>query len=293
MRLSVLALVLAASAASAQPGGWPTPPAGPSVSVDLLYAVGDDLGITTTDVDGQLIEDGELGIVSTALVLGARVPVGRRLTAVAELPVAYAAYDFPESVDVSGFYADGLSDVALGNPYVGVQAGVRPDLSLDLGVRVPLAPNRDLNEVNGWEGGLRAAPERFEAYLPDTFAALLGVAYVPALNERLRLRLRAEPALLVPTTDQVVTTDPDLALGYGAALDAAVGRATLSGGVLGRQILTDGRYDTFFDADAVAVLGASVAVGGVRPSVAVRVPLYDAVLGQDATVALRLDVPIR
>lgn len=293
MRFLLLTALLA-TAASAQPGWRAVPTGGPVVTLDALYALGDDIPFTSAESPEP--GDDVLGVQSWAVVLGARVPVVGRLAVVGELPVAGVAYDYPEvgsGRDVPGVEF-GTSDVALGNPYVGAEWAAGPALAVAGGVRLPLVTMGNEFDAHGWEGGLRADAERFEAYQPDLLTVSAAVRYTPALGERARARLRLEPALLVPSDDDR-DADPDLVLGGGLGADVAVGAATLSGGLLGRYIVTDGHFGAsdLFDVDAVAVLGASVEVGGVRPGLDLRVPLYDPVFGQDAAVGLRLDVPLR
>lgn len=293
MRRLLLLFALLATAASAQPGWRAVPAGGPVVSVDLLYAFGDDIEVTSAT--GEETAQA-LGVLSTSVLVGARVPVTGRITLVGELPLGYITYDYtdldlPPGVPVP----EDTDGAALGNPYLGVEVAVGPELAVGGGVRLPFVEEGDFRAPQGWQAGMATEIERFEAYFPDLLAASAAVAFTPALSERVRARLRLEPTLLVPFEEEGTENGADLALGVGAALDARVGAATLSGGGLGRRILTSGRYDLdgLFDADAVATLGLAVEVGGVRPGLDLRVPLYDTALGQDATLAVRVDVPLR
>lgn len=295
MRLLLFALLLT-TAAAAQPGWRALPDAdGASLSFDVLYALGDDLSLPLTDVEGNPVEQEEIGIFASAFVIGARVPVSARVTLVGELPFAYYGIDYPEPVmDVVGVEDSG--DLGAGNPYVGAEVRLRPDLALSAGIRVPLADEGNRLGASGWQGGIVAETERFEAYLPDTFTASISVVATPALTEQVRARIRLEPAILVPTGDNT-DSEADLAMGAFLGLDAVVGSTTLSGGVLSRRTLTNGRFGDLrdigvFEADATATLGVTVNLGTIRPGLDLRVPLYDTTFGQDATVAVRVDVPL-
>lgn len=291
MRLVLLALALT-SAAAAQPGWRAIEADSPTFSVDVLTAVGDDPTFLATDDQGNPVGEFEIGTLSMSVLLAARVPVGDLLTVVGEVPFAYVSFDYPDVFQV-GPDAD-LDDIAFGNPYLGVEVMAGQEVTLGAGVRLPLASSGDFANAQGWQAGLATEVERFEAYLPDTFTASASVAVAPMLSDRVRVRARVEPALLVPTGDNT-DSGVDLALGGSIGLDAALGRATLSGGFLTRRTLTDGRFGDLrdlgvFEADATALLGATLDLGRVRPGLDVRVPLYDTTLQQDATVGLRVDV---
>ena len=293
MRLVLLALALAlTSAAAAQPGWRAIEADAPTLSVDVLTAVGDDPSFLATDDQGNALREVEIGTLSMSVLLAARVPVGQRLTVVGEVPFAYVSYDYPQGLQTSPD-AD-LDDIAFGNPYLGVEVMAGQEVTLGAGVRLPLASSGDFANAQGWQAGLATEVERFEAYLPDTFTASASVAVAPMLSDRVRVRARVEPSLLVPTGDNT-DSDIDLALGGSIGLDAALGRATLSGGFLTRRTLTNGRFGELrefgvFEADATARFGATLDLGRVRPGLDVRVPLYDTTLEQDATVGLRVDV---
>ncbi|WP_420455579.1 hypothetical protein [Rubrivirga sp.] len=289
MRLSLLALVLAASAASAQPE-WRTHPARPSVSLDALYAVGDD-DLVATDDQGNLV--GTVDAVSSVLLLSGRVPVGARWGVRAEVPLAYTRFSGPNGL---GGVLD-ESDTAIGNPYVGVEASVGRSVVLGAGVRVPLFNDVAESEGFGWQGGLGADFERFEAYVPDLLTVSASAVYARALGPAVRLRGRLTPAVVADVSGAENANGPgttDVVVGYGLQAEADVRAVALRGGVVGRQFLTGRRFEAF-ETTATVVAGATVEVVGIRPGLLVRVPLdrdrfY---LDPDATVGLTLDVPLR
>ncbi len=294
MRLSLLALALVATAASAQPG-WSPPVAGPSVSLDVLHGLGDDFDSEVYDDQGRPVGTETARFTSVAVVVGARVPVGR-WTLVADLPLSYAGLSAPASGE---FPASSEDDLTVGNPYLGVEAAVRPGFAVGGGVRLPLfhytegefvAPGRF-----GRDGGLTADPGRFEAYMPGVLTVSAEVRYAVPVGPA-RLRLRLSPSYLAEVSDVGLSGDPDrtgLALGYGVLADVDARGATVFGGVVGQPV--SGEWVGLFSVGAAAVAGVSAPVGPVRPGLAVRVPLdaNDLFYQTDATVGLRLDVSLR
>ena len=280
------------------------PAAGPVVSFDALIAVGGDIARTTVpspDPDGSNVET-----TSAAFALSGRVPVGSRWTAVAEVPLAYNRLDVPgpsagvatDAAGVDGGYT--TSDLALGNPYLGAEVRLRPDITVEGGVRLPLAPTPTLRgptdlalRAEGAFGGLAANQEQFEAYLGRTASLTAAVRYTPQLTPALGLRLRLAPTLIT-SADRDRDDRSDVGLGYGAHLDARRGPLAASVGATGRQFAGSdfGGY-SFFETDLAVALAASVEVGGVRPGVVARVPLTNEILSGTATVGFSLDVPVR
>ena len=281
--LLVLVLSSLAVAAAAQTLGRP-PADGPSASLDVLTALGDDLTATDVDVDGQLTPAVPVDVTSVAAALSARVPVSGAWTAVAELPVAYSRVDFSNAGGETG------SDAALGNPYLGAEVRLRSDVVVGGGVRLPLAPAENGDAAYG---GLVANVEQVEAYLGRTASLGVAIRYTPRLTRALGLRLRLAPTL-VASTDRERDGRTDVGVGYGLHLDARRGPLAASVGATGRQFLSDG-LDGYglFQADAAVALAASVDVGGVRPGLVARVPLADEVASGAAAVGLSLDVPLR
>ena len=282
------------------PGGAPRPPVRPSPSTRYV-ALGDDFEDAFTSPDGQPLP-GSVDVVSSALVVTARVPVGAGVTVVADLPVSYARFASPD-VPALGIEAGSEDDVVVGNPYVGAEAGVGAALTVGGGVRLPLSRFDRIGGFQdpaqfGWFGGFTTDPERFEAYLPEVLTVSALARYEP-LAGPVRLRFVLAPAYLADVSGDEPFGDPDfgttgLALGYAVQAEVPVGPVALSGGVLGRPILAGERFEVF-SVDAALAVGAAATVGPVRPGVLVRVPLdrdpfpFDS----DATVGLSLDVPLR
>ena len=298
MRVLALLALLVSSAVAAQPA-WRVTPAGPAVSVDALLALGDDQ--TISGPDGVLLSSA-VGVTSLAVTVTARVPVGAGVTVVTDLPVAYMRYAVP-NVPSLGVQSRSEDDVVFGNPYVGAEAGAGRGLTLGAGVRLPLSRFDRSGEFQdpaqfGHYGGFTADRERFEAYFPEVLTVSALARYEPVAGP-VRLRLQLAPAYLADVSGDDPFGDPDfgktgLALGYGAQAEVGAGPVALSGGVMGRPVLTGQRFE-LFSSDATAVVAAVATLGPVRPGVIVRVPLDRDrfAFRSDATVGVSLDVPLR
>ena len=279
---------------------WRPVSEGPSVSIDVLVALGDDIDSAFTSPAGRPL-DGSIDVVSSTATVTARVPIGAGVSVVADFPFSYARFANPD-VPALGLEAGAEDDVTFGNPYVGAEALVGVGLTLGGGVRLPLNQyERDGfadPEQFGWQGGFTADRERFEAYLPEVLTVSALARYEPLVGP-VRLRLLLAPAYLVDVFNGDPYGDPDFgrtgfALGYGVQAEVAEGPVALWWGVVGRPILTGERFD-LFSTDAAVTAGAAVPLGPVRASVTVRVPIvHDRfVFDSDATVGLGLDVPLR
>lgn len=296
--LLAVAVVLVGGAASAQPA-WRSSPLGPTVSVDAMVALGDDFEATFLSPEGLSLP-GSVDLVSSALMVTARVPVGGGVSVVADLPFSYARFTNPD-VPVLGIEGGVDDDLTVGNPYVGAEAEAAGALTLGGGVRLPLSRfDRTDGFLDrgqfGQLGGFTADPEQFEAYLPEALTVSALARYEPRVGP-VGLRFMLAPAYIVDTSSDEFLNDPPrtgLALGYGAQAEVAAGPVTLFGGVLGRPVLTGERFE-LFSVNAMLAAGATVTVGRVRPGVLVRLPIDrdPFPFESDATVGLSLDVPLR
>lgn len=290
--VSLLALLAVAASASAQPT-WRPALDGPAVSLDVLKLLG-QRELVVTDDQGNVVGEGGPGLLETAQILSARIPIGPTFAVVADLPMAYASYSVSDGLDAELEH----SEFGIGNPYLGAEAALRDDATVEAGVRLPLGSEA----VNGpgqtarYTGSV-ALFEAPETYWSNTLTATLGGRYEPALSPRLRLRLRAVPgatwysyALRGPRGegDEVRVEDSYLQLQYGAQLVGLAGPAELVGGVVGQAHTSGG-----FDNPPVALgVGASTRTLPVRLGASARVPVLGGAVG-DLVVGLSLDVPFR
>ena len=291
MRPLLLALLALSAASPVAQTTFRPVPEGPSVSIDGLVALGDDIESLWIDQDGVSLGSSTLETTTAALLLTGRLPIGP-VTIVAELPFAYVSYtqrlgDVAPPIEAS--------DTALGNPYLGlaVQRGL---VEIEGGVRLPLAsqetPPLDAFGADAVIVALTLDPERFEAYGEDVFTATLATRTRAELVPGVRAEFRLAPALFVETRDASDDDASVFALGYGLQLAADAGPLAVHGGVIGRRFFASDRY-SLFDVDATAVLGARFVRAPVQPGVLVRVPVSDDYFGTDAVVGLSLDVPLR
>lgn len=290
------ALLTFAVGASAQPDWRPTP-ADPSVSVDVLAALGDDLTFTAITDTGEELGNSTVETITSALLLSGRMPVGP-VTLTGEIPFGFVRYTYDNlAAQVIGEDYS-ASDAALGNPYLGLATSTG-GLEVEIGARLPLAslepytvgaPYADATVV-----GPTLDPERFEAYASDLFSSSLTVRYGRALAPGLRADARLAPIALIEVGDapdcpacDTVTNPADAALGYGLRLTGTAGPAAFHAGIAGRRFLTTERYD-HLDVGATVVLGATLVRAPVQPGVLVRIPLdTDDYFGTDAVVGISL-----
>lgn len=288
MRSLLLALALVTAGTAAAQAEWRSLPPGPSLSLDVLSAIGGE-ELLITDAEG-----GEIGRTETtavALLLSGRVPVGARWAVRAELPLAYARFSGPGG---AGSTFD-ESDAVVGNPYLGIETSIGPTLVLGGGVRVPVFTEITDTETFGWQGGTRADTERFEAYLPEVLTVSASADYAAPLSPTVRLRGRLAPAVVADVSGAENANNPsatDWMLGYGLQAEAEVGAVTLRGGVVGRPFLTGRRFEGL-ETLATALLGVATGVGGARVGVLGRIPLDGPSFRSDATLGLTVDVPFR
>lgn len=258
------------------------------------------------------INEGDLGVVRpnwmhSAQVLSGRIPLTRRLAAVAEFPFAVYSYDYPDAVRErpSPFLTaeeqarQFESHFGLGNPYLGVDARAAPGLALGGGIRLPLSRDRAGRQVNyAASSGVMAHVEQAEAYFVDMATLAFHARYEsPPDDTPLTLRAHASPAVLYDLTEasQRVEGDRDRAQGtiaYGVQLFAAAGPARLGGGLVGRRYVLDPR-DVVWAFNSTALrLEAVFDRLPVQPGLSARIPL-SGVEFSDAIVNLSLTVPVR
>ncbi len=295
--LPALLLLALGASASAQPM-WRLSSSRPGVALDVVKGIGDGFQIAT-DVEGNPRGEARPTLLHSAQILSARIPIRTGLTAVADLPTAYYSYRATGAFDVeSGSH----SEFGIGNPYVGVEARIQPDVILEGGVRLPFSSGGDDGFGTAANAtGIRFLTETPEAYLNNTSSASAGVRFEPELRPGLALGVRAVPTVfLYSATHRVYMDGEDVptevrktgfSLHYGARVVGHVGPAELTGGVIGR--LNEGRLLDLYEPVTIT-LGASVGGLPVRPGLSARFPLGDEYrIWPDALVGLSLDAPLR
>ena len=230
-------------------------------------------------------------LVSSAHVVGAQFKVGSETHVTLEVPMAYANARISQfEVRDNGYGSTSYTteDFSWGNPLFGIEHRVSSTLSLDGGVRVPVARRLSASEaprtggnrpadrfdLTGLWVGLAANLEHAEAFLPDAAALHVGAKVRQALG-RSTVHARLQPTIAVPV-GQLGSGDeregPAVTLGYGLEVARTLGSSTLQGGVIGRFKLREGSvYETTF-VHALS-LRAELGEGPIRPRLTVQKPI--------------------
>jgi len=291
-RLPLLLVLLAASAASAQPE-YRRSVAAPSVSFDVAHAIGDDLHFAGTASENGGPYTVDIGITSLVLTASARVPLVGRWAVVAEVPLMVSRFAQTVTGDLAGQESGTDTQMDLGNVEAGVELALRDGLRVGGRVRLPTTTRGAYcgeGDADTAYSGLATDQEHLEAYVSNVLALTASADIDVPVRPHLGVRLRLAPDLLVNTEDSDQT---DVALGYGAHADLAVGPAVLSVGGVGRQYAKSDGFGGLFETDLALVIGESAEIGGVRPGLTARIPVFERYQFSDAVVAVSLDVPIR
>ena len=209
---------------------------------------------TTIEVDKVAFSEGPgVTTFSLAYYFGTNFPVRRDLVIVGEVPFATAK--------ISGTV---FSNSATGNPYVGVEWQQTEALVWEVGARLPLSQNPNVNRASGL-GLASDAADRLEAWLDRAVTLHLVPNLVHRDRDGLFLRLRGGPSLFLPTGG--ATADSEVIVAYGGQVGYRGELVHLLGGVSGR-VVTGGAGESFNH--VAATVGFDL--DGFRPSAFVRVP---------------------
>jgi hypothetical protein len=208
-----------------------------------------------------------------ASFLGARFPLGREVSFVAELAMALAKQD---------------DDVCGGNPYFGIDThrgeGMRGGW-MEVGLRLPVATvDGDATEV-----GLGADLDRWEAFVPDAITVRVAAHWSAEPRQGAGFDVRLAPTLWLPETFE---GEPEVFAVYGGQFRFR--SETARGGIAlaGRWLLSgDGGFDDAAIHEVEAA--ANFLRGSFRPGLTLRIPLdgSDSLLGAslDSVVGVTLD----
>ncbi len=204
--------------------------------------------------------DDNTTFTSSAFFFTLRLPIGKNVLFVGELPLAHAGIE-------SGFGSD-RSENAIGNPYFGLQTGgeAAPYFG-EFGVRAPIASEED---ASASFIGIFSDIDREEAFIPDLLL-ITGI-----LNHRYQarsgflVRLRGGIHVWIPTESG---GDSEAWLVYSGQAGYASEQFSIEGGFTGRYSLTAGTGD--FGGRTLHQFGfvARIGLGNVRPGVHMRLPL--------------------
>jgi hypothetical protein len=176
----------------------------------------------------------------------------------------------------------GESEARYGNPWVGVRRG-QGDTHLELGIRLPLAQDEAGNQNLPLLAGALGDFNRSEAWLPEVTTAQFRVTSVRRSAEGLVMAGHIGATAWFPRSGG----DTEVFADYGAGLGLATPAVEVTGGIVGRMLLTQSGGsldDRMVNQLELAVAGRR---GGVRPFGGVRIPLDD-----DLSGVLRLAISV-
>ncbi len=228
------------------------------------------------EIDKPSLEYGEESFLTTAWFVTGRTTLARNLALVAEFPFAH--FDAAPLYFAGGAYVyDPAAQTAIGNPYIGIEAGAadRPGVVVEFGVRLPFASD----ESSALGTGLLSDVDRWEAWFGKAFAGRIGLHAHSSPERPVWLDGRAAPTVIVTTEGGYV----EAFLTYG--LQVRTTRESVRGGVGigGRLHFTGGDPDTYNQLE----LTADVLRGSCRPGIVFRLPL-DSDLSDDVGSVLGL-----
>ncbi|GAB5536899.1 MAG: hypothetical protein Rubg2KO_31480 [Rubricoccaceae bacterium] len=294
-----LALAMSAASSMAQTS-WRSMPDGPSVSLDVLGSIGDDLQDSGPSLPSGEIIEYTIGITAASMRLAGQVPLGQRWTLRGELPFAYIQY----SSQGPPFYVDTYngSDLAMGSPYLGAEVELVPTLTLEAGLRWPAprlgltsyeprtyAPGADRSSAS-WRpdasiAGQMTDPERYGAYWgADCGGVTSAVRFEPSITPSVGARVRLAPALVCGY---------HVLVGYSAQAVVDLDHVGLSVGVVGQRFVSDTVRGPEYDVLPSLTANVGRTIGPVRPGFTAHLPLSKNYLSADAVVGFSLDVPLR
>ncbi len=226
---------------------------------------------------------------TAAFFLSGRMPISESLVVTAELPFAHAG------VRLSAYGGTGTeSSTTLGNPYVGLEmASAASPLVADVGVRLPLRKSRD-SEASAAMVGFLSDIDRMEAFQEELLSIGGHIGLRTHQASGLYLQARGGPILWFNTAENRPAAETELFLDYVAQVGYDVGRYGVIGGLSGRTLVTEDEGGWSDNSIHQLGVSGSVAFGGVRPGIQLRVPLDSElddmlryVIGLNVTVQLR------
>jgi hypothetical protein len=230
----------------------------------------------------------DMTFATSVWYLTGQLPLTSRISGRADIPLAFA--DFKGN-DVLG------SSTVMGNPYVGVAFTAIPELSVELGTRLPLttADEESFADVIGLLGDM----QRSEAFLEDVIPVNAGAVYRHHVTPAFALQARGGVTQLFfrgdsSDEDNITFLDYGLFGTYAMNVNArVVNEARFGAGFSGRWNASEDADG--FSENSLHMLGltADLSMGRVRPGILVRIPLdeaYREVLR--SSVGLYVQVPL-
>jgi len=241
-----------------------------SVSQPIWLSREGDRVITWEFLKPNFAGDDHTSFLTSANFLSCRVRV-QKIAVVAEIPFAHYGLDVEDSDE---------GDDAIGNPYIGVELSSGENFFVELGARLPLAPDDNAAVLLGV---LTDYVDRAEAFAVDAIPIVGAVNYLYRNPSGLGFRLRGGPSVLMATGDR---NEAEAFILYSAQVGYFGPVVNFSGGLSGRWWLTS-ELDSFGEETLHQfVFALGFTPGVVQPSVNIRLPLdedlsdmFDWVLG--------------
>lgn len=250
--------VAAAALVAATLAGAPADSRGQSTWTMRESGAALDLELFRPDFSDEL----DFTFATSAGFLSGRVPLAERWSVSADLPFSRAGWD--------GLTGSGSSSL-LGNPYVGLEWATSPELTTELGVRIPVGELADLDDLPAVLVGTAGELGRMEAFVPRTLGVYATADWRRPLNETFSLRLRGGPAFLGGDGGS-----DDLLLGYSGQLWYGRDRARVGAGFAGRTNVTTDDEEVERTLHQLGLAG-DYRIGRLRPGLQIRVPLDEIV----------------
>lgn len=224
--------------------------------------------------------------ITSATFLSVRWPVTERLFIVAELPMSYA--DFKDNYSL-------VNEGTLGNLYAGVEVyWQNSPIFLDIGMRIPNAPNPDENKGTAAVVGMFSDyVDRQEAFISQTLPITGMLNYRSGDTSGLNFRLRGGPSLWISGLPEL--NQEELFFLYSLQTSYESKIASIGMVFSGRTSITEKDY-YFDEQNSIYQLGfnASVGIKFLRPGLQFRLPLdkkskevLDSVIDFNLTILLK------
>lgn len=251
--LLATALVAAASAPAAAQSLWMQRDGDHTILLEMLRP-------SIEDVDGKLL--------TGAFFLSGRTKVSPGVSLVGELPyLRFASSLLGTDVNGNEITVD-LSSSTIGNPYVGMEAGLGSGPAfVEVGFRPPLASDEEYDAVLT---GYFTDMTRLGGFLPNYASIQAGINLREVTDSKIMYRVRLSPMVAIPTKgggDSELFAMYSFQMGYHGTV------ARVGTGISGQALITEdtgnigGRTRTHLE------IHADFLPGAIRPGLDLQLPI--------------------